>query len=112
MKIRFYNREGRWFADLPEYIASGGTEDDCEMVSGADTWIDYLSKGKDSVFITISEEHFPKAEWLMLLAKDDYGANYIAHTYEDEYVDLVMWLCPVTLFVFGKYPEIIYYAYS
>lgn len=38
-KISFYNRDGRWFADLPEYIAQGGTEDECEMVMDADSWL-------------------------------------------------------------------------
>jgi len=37
------------------------------------------------------------------------GATYIAHSYKEEDINQVMWLCPVTLFVFGEYPEIIYY---
>lgn len=107
--IRFYNRDGRWFADLPEYIEAGGTEDDCEMVAGADEWLEFLSKGKDNITLTIST-HQQFSEKLNLYSKDEVGGTYIAHEYKEESVNQVVWLCNVTLFVLGCFPDIIYYT--
>ena len=106
-KISFYNRNGRWFADLPEYIAQGGTEDDCEMVAGADSWLEYLSKGSDRVTLSLSTS--PLRNKLTLYESDEFGATYIAHDYNEEIFNHRLWLCPVTLFVFGEYPQTIYY---
>lgn len=107
MKIRFYNRDLRWFADVPSYIEQGGTEDELEMVSGADAWLEYLSSGNDNVFLELSEQ--PLQEKLNLYSKDEFGATYIAHSFREEDINHTLWLCPVTLFVFGKYPDVIYY---
>ena len=73
--IPFYNRDGRWFADLPEYIAQGGTEDDCEMVAGADSWLDFISQGKDKIFLNLSTS--PLRNRLTLYDSDEFGATYI-----------------------------------
>jgi hypothetical protein len=107
MILRFYNRDRRWFADVPSYIEAGGTEDDCEMVAGADEWLDLLAKEKDSITLEIGET--PLDEQLKLYEKDEAGGTYIAHTYKEEDVNHVMWLCNVTIFVFGYFPPIIHY---
>lgn len=107
-RIRFYCRDSRWYADLPDYIEAGGTEEECEMVSGADEWLDYLSEGADSIVIKVSNDN-GLAEKLHLYQSDEYGAIYVAHTFREEDINKTIWLCPVTLFVFGEYPAIIYY---
>lgn len=106
-KLRFYNRDGRWYADLPDYIEAGGTEEECEMVFGADTWLDYLSKGKDNVFLKLSTN--PLKEKIVKTDSDDFGSTYLAKTYQGENIEHTLWICPVTLFLFGEYPETIYY---
>lgn len=111
MKIRFYRRDTRWFADLPAYIEAGGTEEDCEMVSGADTWLDMLSNYQDSVTVSISDKS-PLNEFLVLYNKDEFGGTYIAHSYKENDVNHVLWLCNVTLFIFGQFPDKIYYQTS
>lgn len=110
MKIRFYNRDGRWFADLPAYIEAGGTEDDCEMVAGADVWLKLLSKGKDTIFLEISTDA-PLQEKLNLYHtdNDENGAYYIAYEYKEESINHQLWLCAVTMFLFGEYPHTIHY---
>lgn len=107
-KLGFYNRDGLWYADLPDYIEAGGEEADCLMVSGADTWLDKLSGDKDRVTLFIGTDN-PLKEVLTKTSGDGYGANYIAETYEGEEVNHKLWICPVTLHVFGEYPEKIYY---
>ncbi len=107
MKIRFYNRDGRWFADVPSWIEQGGTEDDCEMVCGADLWLDYLSKYTDSITLELSKE--PLNESIHIYHKDKMGATYIAHEFQGEAMNIQMWLCNVTIHVLGEFPPIIHY---
>ena len=102
MKIRFYERDCRWYADLPEYIAQGGTEEECEMVAGADTWLEMLSKGKSNITLEISE--LPIEGSSTHLLKVDGEGNYREFDSNHE-----MWLCSVTVYVFGHYPDKIYY---
>jgi hypothetical protein len=108
MKLPFYKKEGRWYADLPEYIHAGGTEADCEMVAGADTWLDFLSNNGTNITLEIDHQE-PLSNKITRIGIDDFGATYIAHEYNEEIVNHVLWICPVTLFVFGEYPETIYF---
>lgn len=102
MKIRFYNRDCRWYADLPDYILEGGTEEECEMVAGADDWLEMLSKGKSNITLEVSE--FPIEGSSALLLKEDEEGNYC-----EFYSYHKMWLCSVIVYVFGRYPDKIYY---
>lgn len=106
--IRFYNRDGFWFADVPEWILQGGSEEDLAMVAGADIWLDFLSNGKDGIHIEISDDEIFDDK-LVLLEKDEFGATYNASSYEEMITNQVLWLCNVTIYIFGKFPETIYY---
>lgn len=108
--IRFYNRDERWFADVPETIQSGGTEDDNEMVAGADTWLGMLSDQKEEVTLRISNDEL-LGEKLDLYSMDENytGATYLAYEYDGLPVNHPIWLCAVTLFIFSGYPKIIHY---
>ena len=115
MEIKFYKEiDLRWYADLPEYIASGGTKADCEMVCGADDWLDILSQGESEITLVLDTEPFKGAE-VLNLDRTDYGfpvlgATYRMTTYKSvDYSNQTLWLCPVTLFVFGEYPKKIFY---
>lgn len=102
-KIRFYNRDGRWYADLPEVIEAGGTEENNEMVSGANTWLDILSGNADTITLDVSDTE-PLDEKLTLVQNSGGGADYI-----DVRSGHKMWLCEVTEFLFGHLPVNIFY---
>ena len=109
MVIRFYKDENRrWYANLPEYIAQGGRVEECEMVSGADDWLDFISLNQENITLELSDQN-SLSEKIVLYESDGFGATYIAHTYREEDINQILWLCPVTLFVFGHYPKEIYY---
>ena len=110
-EIGFYKTEDdRWYAYLPEFIAIGGTEAECEMVRGADDYLDGLLLSYDGkanyVHLVISDTQ-KQEQVLNLVKKDEFGATYkvtdpnLKGTYK-------LWLCPVTLSVFNKYPDKIY----
>jgi hypothetical protein len=103
----FVKDHGKWYIDLPEY---DGSRDDLRMVAGADTWLDMLSGNSHRVNLRISLEQ-PLANHLdrMFQIPVIGGAYYKAKRYNGVTANHMMWLCPVTLFVFGKYPASIYY---
>jgi hypothetical protein len=112
MKVHRFNKEGpAWYIDLPEYLAGGGAKGDLQMVDGADTMLDLISKGKNSVVLQIDTEPFEGADMLVLTEKCTPGiggAYYFMASFEDRKVDQRMWLCRVTEFVFGGLPEKIF----
>lgn len=114
MKIRFYkDSDNRWYADLPDYIEDGGTKEDLEMVCGADTWLDIISQSRE-IDIELSDKPIDNSEVLTIDKYDDgfpeHGAYYrIGNFNGKSYSNMILWLCPVTLFVFGYYPPKIYY---
>lgn len=94
---------GRWFIDYPEW---DGDPDDLEMVSGADTMLEYLSDKEDFVYLTISDKDFDSDFTLQFLYECAHGGMY---DYRDGKEDgFEIWLCKVTYFVFGYLPETIY----
>jgi hypothetical protein len=112
-KIGFYKKNNSWYADLPEFIAIGGSEAECQMVSGADTWLDILTlNGVDNnvnyIVVEISDkENLGNA--MVQVRCDDFGSTYIVKEYDKTRVNHLLWLCPVTLSVFDDYPKNIYF---
>lgn len=108
-KIRFYKETTcRWYADIPEW---NGTKDDLEMVLGADTMLDIISEGDDEVLLYLSVEYFENSNELSLIrlaTEYDNGAFYKLNDYCGINLNLEIWLCDVTKFVFGNFPEKIF----
>lgn len=118
LKHRFYKDSEGWFIDLPEFINLGlGTKANLAMVCGADTLLDQLSEGKDEVIVIFSDEPFSDAEKLTktrmgadISALKEYGhpLQFGAY-YHSKKRNHELWLCPVTVYVFGGYyPDNIY----
>jgi hypothetical protein len=99
------------------------------MVSGADNLCETYAKGKNYVTVDIlatnkplpiekvqnydmfvGEQYKPNTK---LIDKILYGRNYIAtkeilENLKFKTIIATMWICPVTLFVLGRYPNFIY----
>jgi len=105
---KFYKEEdNRWFIDLPEWIEQGGDKDALEMILGADTFLEILSKMTHEVHVTFSDEPFEGYLYeLDKTAEDELGAEYLVLS--PLIYPLEVWLCPVTQFVFGRFPDKIY----
>lgn len=103
----FYKDSTGWYIDFPEYIQMGyGTKVDLAMVSGADTMLDYLSKGTSRINLIFSNHELVDTQIdLKMLAKNQWGATYKTN---HETIPQV-WLCNVTkLFFNGSHPYRIY----
>ena len=122
--LGFIKENELWYADLPEFLERGlGTRNNLLMVDGSDTFLDLLSNQGNRVTLTISEQDFEgfqgkldKIDWgknQSLLdsighAPVDYGAYYMVNELQGKPFQHRLWLCPVTEFVFGGYPNQIF----
>lgn len=98
-----------WYIDLPNWPFA---HHNLMMVSGADDLCEELKYDKNhtSVEVIVSDniEDLTKKNYIELKklnSKFLEGATY--KVTGSESVD-TLWICPVTLFVFGNYPEYIY----
>ena len=120
MTYSFYKENNIWYVDLPEYLEAGlGTKANLMMVAGADTFLDYVCRGKKRVTWDIALEDFQGCQFLLekkRIGMDkayldsvghpevEYGAYYTVKENNHQ-----LWLCPVAEYVFnGTYPDNIY----
>ena len=107
-QFKFYKDEGTWYVDLPEWEGSWA---DLAMVSGADTMLDIISQGENDIKVLLSTEDFDGSNRLEFLRRSPEvgeGSWYLMKTYKGIEYDLELWLCDVTIFVFGEFPKNIY----
>lgn len=114
----------RWYYSFPHW---GFNFDHLEMVSGADTLCEKYSKGTNEAVVHIKvlkeydfrlKQQGYKAYTRQSLSRyyDDEDLSFIdrillgrtyTHLSEDRKIDS-FWICPVTLFVLGRYPKYIF----
>ena len=109
---KFYKEsDGSWFIQLPEW---SGEKSALQMVLGADTLLDIMAQGHQEILVRFSDEGFPGGNVLVRQClgipgdPDMGGATYKMESYAGIDYNLDLWLCDVTHFVFGEFPEYIY----
>ena len=117
MKKRFYKLNNIWYIDLPEYLDKGlGNLADLMMVDGADTFLDHLAGNQSEVEVCFSGKSFDEAKFTLLTEAQGRNnslfsffrftpAHYGCYYRVQELNDHRLWLCPVTKYVFGGYPD-------
>jgi predicted alpha/beta-hydrolase family hydrolase len=116
---KFYKDDEGWFIDLPEFLEAGlGTKANLAMVAGADTLLDKLSNNGNNISLIISDELFDGFENELVMTGmgadvqvlEEYGHPIqFGGYYKEIKTDHLLWLCPVTVYVFGgHYPKSIF----
>lgn len=111
-KYRFYKKEYngrvRWWVDIKPWLFPKRL---LIMYSSAEEWLEKIGGGKGEIIITASTKSFPSAEMLFRNKFEGFirGTSYTAKSYKGIPAEHEVLLCPVTLYVFGKYPKAIYY---
>jgi hypothetical protein len=103
----FYKEEdNRWYVRLPEWE---GPKEDLEMVLGADMLLDALSHEGPWVRVCMGDEPFEGCHTLTHRLVD---VEATPGWYDNDawHGPSTIWLCYVTEFVFGCYPDKIYYC--
>lgn len=118
------NNITRWYYDFPHW---GFNKNHLEMVAGADELLDYYADGQNQVTLEIyvskklKWKHGCNPEFDTYQGEDlvqdaklwdriQMGKGYIGTNYtrDNQIVTKMFWICPVTLFVLGRYPNFIY----
>lgn len=81
------------------------------MYPSAEEWLDKIGKGRDEIQIAVSTKSFAGSEVLSRYKLEGLirGTLYVAKSYKNVETSHEILLCPVTLYVFGKYPKVLYY---
>lgn len=106
MEFTFEKKVGKWFIVLPDWK---GNLEDLQMVNGADTMLDILSRQQNDVTLKVwlSKPATP-CIGISKIAQDGQGATYQVSGCAD--YDGTIWLCNVTKFIFlGLHPQHIYF---
>lgn len=98
-KKEYYKDALRWFIVYPEWK---GSKDDLEMVEGADILLDILSDNTKNIELEVSTDEILSYK-LELVSICEYDGAYYSYNYQ------IIWLCNVTKFVLGDFPEVIYF---
>lgn len=122
--LGFIKEDGIWYANLPEFLEAGlGSRNNLMMVDGSDTFLDQLSGVRSTLTLHLSTAHFQGYQIRMEKIKHglnkqllheaghapvDFGAYYRVTELNSKPYYHQLWLCPVTEYVFGNYPEEIY----
>ena len=106
--IFYHEDDGVWYVDFPDWPFA---HHNLAMVGGADKLCSYLADGRQTIRVkVIASQHSLPFSGYGLLTKTYsnllYGADYDATGFEDFHRSV--WICPVTLFVLGRYPKYIY----
>lgn len=110
-KYRFYKDDNEnWYIDLPQYLEVGGEAVDLQMVLGADDLLEHLTENGDEVTLELGTDKKGEYYWDYLEKcinnPTKIGAAYMYSTGVDIYA---VWLCPVVEFIFGDFPNVIYF---
>lgn len=112
-QLNFYidEQNGAWYADIPEYP---GPKEDLQMVLGADDMLNDLAEGKLNLTIGFDTQRL-RCTGCAILKKliipssfDGGSGQWYAQEYNHRTLRAI-WLCDVTKFVFGHFPDIIYF---
>ena len=108
--FKFYKTtKGDWYIHLPEWK---GDPEDLQMIQGADEWLNLLSRTNEAL-LTIADVSFDGAEYISLIRLGEPnlggGGNYFLENYKGQSIKLKIWLCEVVDFVFGEFPQRIYF---
>lgn len=111
-EYRFYKTtKGEWYIDIPQW-----PEDNIaalQMVAGADEMLDIVSGFKNEVKLVIATEDKSYTYKLKYTgdasAQYGEGAFYLCTDVRDDEFRHPLWLCDVTLFIFGSFPKTIYF---
>ena len=100
--------DGVWYVDFPDWPFA---HHNLAMVGGADKLCSYLADGKQTIRIEVVASKYPLSlSGYSILTKTYsnlfYGADYDATGFEN--LHRSVWICPVTLFVLGRYPKYLY----
>lgn len=110
--------DGSWYAHVPQ-LWDQGMRANCIMVAGAPDILDALGRGDNKITLHISQQYITDYDMYLVNADDnaqfegEVGGDYLVAGYLDKdagscFGNFKIWLCGVTVYVFGGYPKLLF----
>jgi len=110
--------DGSWYAYVPE-LWDQGMRANCIMVAGAPEVLNILAGEDSRITLHITQQYTPDYDMYLVNADDnaefegesggDYlVAGYIGREQDLSFGNFKIWLCGVTVYVFGGYPKLLF----
>ena len=103
MKQRFFKLNSRWYADVP-----GHTLEENEMVCGADSLLDEISRIVNSSEVTLDLDIVPGESPFAVLHQIEHDCCGATYRVVSQLGTSLAWICNVTHDVLGEHPMTIY----
>ena len=103
MKQRFFKLNSRWYADV-----LGHTLEENEMVCGADSLLDEISRFLNSPEVTLDIDVEPVDFPFAVLTQTEHDSCGGTYKIESSLKTDSVWICNVTHDVMGEHPKTIY----
>ena len=100
-KVTFKKEIGVWYFDYPEWVS---------MVEGSDRLLDILAKDKNEITLKVSFQNKPlpfNHDEIIELIRDS-GSLITGYDYRIHFAYWNIYLCPITLAKFKRFPKYIY----
>ena len=109
-KIKFESdQKGKWHAVIPEWLDE---RYDGKVMDSAEELFDILSEGERSFYLEVSDDKMTGAEELIFLIHDEKEVGsvwYFLSSYKGIDYNMKIRLSEIVEFVFGKFPQRIYF---
>lgn len=106
----FFKKDGYWWLQLPH--TNGHPYTEVALTSGIDELLQLLAGRRTQLWLQLATTAFLGASVLVLDAfcpAPDGGAFYRIYPHRGRPMQQRLWVCEVSLLIFGDFPERIYY---
>lgn len=92
--LTYHKFGGKWFLDYPEYLESGGEEEDLERIGGYRKLLELVSEDNQNASLLISFEPFEGGEEAVLTGSSGghSGGYYQLRRFMGQEVELELWV--------------------
>ena len=107
----FVKEENHWYISAPEDTHEHDRSAFSLLSDGVHRLLDFVARGRNKVTLTLDTEPFEGADLLELteLGTDEKGGGYYRlFSRMGKLIAQTLWLCDISLLVFGDIPERIY----
>lgn len=107
----FIKDQDHWFLSAPEHAHERDHSAVSVLSDGVHRLLDFVARGRNKVTLTMDTEPFEGADLLELTelgSADKGGGYYRLFSRMGKQIIQALWLCDITLHVFGDIPERIY----
>ncbi len=103
--VTFVKVKNKWYCEVPGFPKE--LFEHAVMVGGASKLLEYYSRGDERIEVSFKIADEEEARYYCGMSLRQSEATLTGGAFYKGWMDEEMWLCPVTLFLLGRYPKYI-----